>query len=122
MITCKLGEKSYHVDFVSGRALREISPALTVYTQILVVNQKIQEGSIKEEDMFDLKPALDTMVEWFCLLFHNQFTPDEVYDYYPSDKLMHDISYALQAVNAQMTSVLSTFPMTAAQETKTTTT
>jgi hypothetical protein len=116
MITCKLGETAYHVDFVSGRALREISPAMNVYAKILMVNQKIQDGTIREDDMFDLGEALDTMVEWFCVLFHNQFTPDEVYDYYPSDKLMHDISYALQAVNAQMTHVLSTFPMTAAPE------
>lgn len=119
MITCTLGEKTYHVNFVSGRALREITPALTVYTKILLVNQKMQEGTIKEDDMFDLGEALDAMVEWFCLLFHNQFTPDEVYDFYPSDKLMHDISYALQAVNAQMTSVLSSFPMMAAPEKKT---
>ena len=27
MITCKLGEKTYSVDFVSGRALREMEPA-----------------------------------------------------------------------------------------------
>lgn len=27
MITCKLGEKTYHIDFISGRALRELEPA-----------------------------------------------------------------------------------------------
>ena len=27
MITCTLGEKKYAVDFISGRALREMEPA-----------------------------------------------------------------------------------------------
>ena len=27
MITIKLGEKNYHIDFISGRALRELEPA-----------------------------------------------------------------------------------------------
>ena len=27
MITCKLGDKTYTVDYVTGRALREIEPA-----------------------------------------------------------------------------------------------
>ena len=54
--------------------------------------------------------ALDTMVKWFCILFGNQFTPDEVYDNYPADRLMHDIALALMAVQTQTTEVLDTFP------------
>ena len=54
--------------------------------------------------------ALDTMVKWFCILFGNQFTPDEVYDKYPADRLMHDIALALMAVQTQTTEVLDTFP------------
>lgn len=116
MITCKLGEKSYSIPFVSGRALRGITPALKVYTQILMVNQKVIDGTVKEEDVFDFGEALDVLIDWFCLLFNNQFTPDEVYDGYPSDQLMHDVSFAIQAVNANMTAVLESFPMKAAQE------
>ena len=54
--------------------------------------------------------ALDTMVKWFCILFNNQFTPDEVYDNYPADRLMHDIALALMATQTETTEVLDTFP------------
>ena len=40
------------------------------------------------------------------ILFNNQFTPDEVYDNYPADRLMHDIALALMAVQTQTTEVL----------------
>ncbi|NLO83813.1 MAG: hypothetical protein GX096_00030 [Clostridiales bacterium] len=49
-------------------------------------------------------------IVWFCILFGNQFTPDEVYDNYPADRLMHDIALALMAVQMQTTEVLNTFP------------
>jgi len=83
MITCTLGETKYSIDFVSGRALREMGP-----------------------------------VRWFCILFGNQFSPDDVFDHYPVDRLIHDITFAMMAVQAQATSVLSEFPIPAAQETK----
>jgi len=44
------------------------------------------------------------------ILFNNQFTPDEVYDNYPADRLMHDIALALMAVQTQTTEVLDSFP------------
>ena len=44
------------------------------------------------------------------ILFGNQFTPDEVYDNYPADRLMHDIALALMAVQTQTTEVLDSFP------------
>jgi hypothetical protein len=50
------------------------------------------------------------MVKWFCILFCNQFSPDDVYDYYPADRLMHDIALALMAVQTQTTEVLASFP------------
>ena len=62
--------------------------------------------------------AMDVMIKWFCLLFQNQFTPDEVLDGYPVDRLMHDITLALMAVQSQTTEVLSDFPTKAATETK----
>lgn len=58
----------------------------------------------------------DTMIRWFCILFQNQFSPDDVLDNYPVDRLMHDIALALMAVQAQTTDVLSDFPTTAATE------
>ena len=59
------------------------------------------------------KPVTES---WFCILFQNQFTPDDVLDNYPVDRLMHDIALALMAVQAQTTDVLSDFPTTAATE------
>ena len=35
MITCTLGEKKYTVDFVSGRALREMEPAAKTYGKLV---------------------------------------------------------------------------------------
>ena len=35
MITIKLGEKNYHIDFISGRALRELEPAAQMRTAAL---------------------------------------------------------------------------------------
>ena len=50
------------------------------------------------------------MIRWFCLLFGNQFTVDEVFDHYPVDRLMHDVALALLAVQTQTTGILNDFP------------
>lgn len=39
MITCTLGEKKYTVDFVSGRALREMEPASKMYGRLVRLSQ-----------------------------------------------------------------------------------
>ena len=115
MITCTLGDKKYTIDFVSGRALRELEPAATMYAKIVRLSQMAVNGTeIREEDKFTIADAMDIMVKWFCLLFGNQFTPDEVFDGYPADRLMHDIAYAIMAVQTQTTDVLSDFPTKAA--------
>ena len=44
----------------------------------------------------------------------------EVLDYYPADRLMHDIALALMAVQTQTTEVLNEFPTTAAVPEETT--
>ena len=59
---------------------------------------------------------MDVMIRWFCLLFGNQFGPDDVLDGYPVDRLMHDIALALMAVQTQTTEILSEFPTKAAKE------
>ena len=96
MITCTLNNKKYTVDFITGRALREMEP-------------------IQTDDQISIPEAMDVMIRWFCILFGNQFTPDEVLDYYPVDRLMHDIALALMAVQMQTTGVLDEFPTRAAQ-------
>lgn len=119
MITCKLNGKEYHIDFVSGRALREMGGAMEVYRKTMAAAEAIEKGEAIPEGTPDAKDMYDEMVRWFCILFRNQFTPDEVYDGYPADRLMHDIAYALLAVQNGMTVVLSEFPMNpAATESK----
>ena len=110
MITCTLGEKKYTMDFVSGRALREMEPAAKTYGKLVRLSQEAVEGKDVAAEQMTVTDALDTMVKWFCILFNNQFTPDEVYDNYPADRLMHDIALALMAVQTQTTEVLDSFP------------
>ena len=123
MITCTLGEKKFSVDFITGRALREMEPAAKMYSRIVRVSQAAVEGKeIPEEDQVSIPEALDVMVRWFCILFGNKFTPDDVYDGYPNDRLVHDLALALMAVQTQTTEVLGDFPTmpTATETTETT--
>ena len=119
MITCTLGDKKYTVDFISGRALREIEEATKMYARIQKMAKQAAEGeTFEQDDQLTVSEALDTLVKWFCLLFGNQFTPDEFYDGYPADRIMVDIPVALMAVQTATTEVLSEFPMKpVAQET-----
>ena len=112
MITCTLGDKKYSVDFITGRALRELEPALSMYSKIVQVSAAAMKGeTAPEAEELKISEAMDVMLKWFCILFQNQFTPDEVYDGYPSDRLMVDIPVALMAVQTATTQVLSEFPM-----------
>ena len=116
MISCTLNRKKYTVDFVSGRALREMEPAAQMYGRIVAISNAALKGEVPE-DAKDLSigEALDVMIRWFCLLFGNQFTPDDVLDYYPVDRMMHDIALALMAVQTQTTEILDEFPTKAAK-------
>ena len=109
MITCTLRDKKYSVDFISGRALREMEPAAQMYAKIVHLSELAAK--------FTIADAMDVMIRWFCILFQNQFTPDDVLDNYPVDRLMHDIALALMAVQTQTTDVLSDFPTKAAEAT-----
>ncbi len=46
MITCTLGEKKYAVDFISGRALREIEPEMKMYARIAQVSEAAVKGEM----------------------------------------------------------------------------
>ena len=122
MISCTLNGKKYSVDYVTGRALREMEPAAKMYGRIVAISKAAIKGEVPEEAKdLSIANAVDTMVRWFCILFNNQFTPDDVLDYYPADRLMHDVALALMAVQTQTTEVLDEFPTKAAvtEETKT---
>ena len=116
MITCTLGAQKYTVDFISGRALREMEPAAKMYSRIVTISNAAVKGDpIPEGEQVEIAEAMDTMIRWFCILFGNQFTPDDVLDGYPVDRLMHDIALALMAVQTQTTEILSEFPTKAAE-------
>lgn len=116
MISCTLNEKKYTVDFVSGRALREMEPAAQMYGRIVAISNAALKGEVPEDAKnLSIGEALDVMIRWFCLLFGNQFTPDDVLDYYPVDRMMHDIALALMAVQTQTTEILEEFPTKAAK-------
>lgn len=120
MITCTLSGKRYHVDFVSGRALREMEPAAKMYGRIVAISNAALRGETSEEAQnLSIAEAMDEMIKWFCILFGNQFTPEDVLDHYPVDRLMHDIAFALMAVQTQTTHVLNEFPTKAAQTAET---
>ena len=117
MITCTLKDKKYAVDFISGRALREMEPAAKMYAQIVALSNAAVKGEeIPQEEQISVTDAMDVMIRWFCLLFGNQFSSDDVLDGYPVDRLMHDIALALMAVQTQTTEILSQFPTKAAKE------
>lgn len=116
MISCTLNGKKYSVDFVSGRALREMEPAAQMYGRIVAVSNAALKGEVPEgAKNLSIGEALDVMIRWFCLLFGNQFSPDDVLDYYPVDRMMHDIALALMAVQTQTTEILDEFPTKAAK-------
>ena len=116
MITCTLNGKNYTMDFVTGRALREIDDAADMYRRLVQITVDASEGKDVSGEKLTVREAMDAMVKWFCLLFGNQFSPDDIYDHYPADRIMHDVSTAILAVQAQTTDVLSEFPTNPAAE------
>ena len=116
MITCTLNGKKYAVDFITGRALREMEPAAKMYSRIVALSNAALKGETPEDAKeLSIGEAMDVMIRWFCILFGNQFTPDDVLDHYPVDRLMHDIALALMAVQTQTTGILDEFPTKAAR-------
>ena len=68
MISCTLGDRKYTVDFVSGRALREIEPAMKMYTKISAISEAVVKGQeIENTDNINIPEAMDVMTRWFCL-------------------------------------------------------
>ncbi len=119
MITCTLNGKKYTVDFISGRALREMEPAAKMYSRVAAIASAAAKGETSPDaEKLTIPEAMDEMIRWFCILFNNQFTPDDVLDGYPVDRLMHDIALALMAVQTQTTEILDEFPTKAAKETE----
>ena len=105
MITCTLNGKKYAVDFITGRALREMEPAAKMYSRIVALSSAALKGEPPEDAKeLSIGEAMDVMIRWFCVL-----------DHYPVDRLMHDIALALMAVQTQTTEILDEFPTKAAK-------
>lgn len=75
-------------------------------------------GGTQDNSGTPLSLANHAQYEQQWILFGNQFTPDDVLDGYPVDRLMHDIALALMAVQTQTTEILSEFPTKAAETEK----
>ena len=69
MITCTLRDKKYSVDFISGRALREMEPAAQMYAKIVHLSELAARGKeIPEDAKFTIADAMDVMIRWFCII------------------------------------------------------
>ena len=55
-----------------------------MYAKIVAVANAAAKGeTVPEEQQFTIPEAMDVMIRWFCLLFGNQFTVDEVFEPLP---------------------------------------
>jgi len=91
-------EKSYQVPFISGRALTEIDMVEPAF------ERSKQNENPTQEDM-------QNCMEWFCHLFRNQFTVDELLDGYPAGDLMPDIFAAYMTMISGAIKLLTEFPI-----------
>lgn len=99
MFTVELNGRTYRVETVTARALREIGPAQEVF-------RRMGEDDPKN----DMARDMDALVKWFVLFCGNQFTAEDVYSHYPSDRILLDVGLAMAHVNAQVTERLVKFP------------
>ena len=68
MITCTLGDKKYTVDFVSGRALREIEPAMKMYTRISAISEAAVKGEeIENPDNLTMEKKKQNVLYFQCI-------------------------------------------------------
>ena len=74
MISCKLGEKTYFVPCITMRAMRELGPAANIWAKLQMLVRSLNEGQNPGE-IPDIKDILDTLTDWFCVLFGRQFPP-----------------------------------------------
>ncbi|MBO4794288.1 MAG: hypothetical protein J5556_06975 [Deltaproteobacteria bacterium] len=107
MLKVTLGERDYTVDYVRAIALREIGQPLAILKRL--------DG---QEAPPDFGKDLDALVKWFCLVFGNQFTVEDVYNNYPADRLLTDLFFAVTVVRERVTAAVIAFPTTAGGTTK----
>ncbi len=91
-------DKTYEIPFFRGVALRKCK-------EIGDLTEKAKSGEAFTSEEFD------KCVEWFCLLFDNKFTTDDLLNGYPSDQLMPDIFAAYFAMQAGVLRAFTEFPI-----------
>ena len=112
MLQVTLGPKVYTVEYVSALALREIEKPMEI----------LRRGTAPEKEQSApglIGADLDALVNWFCLMFGRQFTAEEVYEYYPADRLITDIALCVLAVQQRVSGALKAFPTIPAADRKT---
>ena len=116
MITCRLGKKEYFIEQISGRALREIQPALEAYGELAAVVKAASAGEPAPASTMTVQEMCDRIVAWFCIVFGNQFTPEMVYNLYPASRMINDFMLVIMAVIQARDDVLDSFPTKAARK------
>lgn len=94
------------IEIVAAKSMSRDTPVWCMIYDSLEYQHEAQIFAEQQKHSRALVP-----IETF-ILFGNQFSPDDMYDYYPADRLMHDIALALMAVQTQTTEVLDAFPTT----------
>ena len=78
MISCTLNNQKYTIDFVSGRALREMEPAAKMYGRIVALSNAALKGETPADaGELSIADAMDVMIRWFCVLFGTTEILDE---------------------------------------------
>ena len=70
MISCTLNNQKYTIDFVSGRALREMEPAAKMYGRIVALSNAALKGETPADaGELSIADAMDVMIHCsaFCL-------------------------------------------------------
>lgn len=101
MLKITLGNRTYETPYVTALALREIGGPIKIL-------KKLEKPG--ENDEQEIGRDLDLLVNWFCLLFGRQFTPEDVYNNYPADRLLPDLTLAVMAVQQRVSGALTEFP------------
>ena len=67
-----------------------MEPAAKMYSRLVTISTAAVKGDpLPEGEQVEIAEAMDIMLRWFCILFGNQFTPDDVLNAYPVDMLIH---------------------------------
>jgi hypothetical protein len=96
----RITKKTYRVPYISGKSLMQ--------SQVI---ERIVEEVRKGNDPGMTDAELMEACEWFCTLFQNQFTAEELLEGHPSDHLRSDIFAAYMFVQNEMAKALKKFPM-----------